>query len=232
MLAIRRKTYPEKHYRIAEAIKGLSDVVAAEGKADEADKLHREALAMLDETKPEHLVLLSALLVEIATREFIGGKHKDGLERFEHAAKLVRKRAGSNSLELAILLLNYGQFKASENVEAGLGLIGEAREILEANKDRRAPVAGIAAAIIANNAKRYSDVVKFLDDTLPLLGPNDDPEQIATAKSLLARALVETKGDKKRARQLATDAKATFTKLGPSFAADVKALDKVLAQLK
>ncbi|HEX5061645.1 MAG TPA: serine/threonine-protein kinase [Kofleriaceae bacterium] len=232
MLAIRRKTYPEKHYRIAEAIKGLSDVVAAEGKADEADKLHREALAMLDETKSEHLVLLSALLVEIATREFISGKHKEGLERFEHAAKLVRKRAGDNSLELAILLLNYGQFKASENVEAGLGLIGEAREILENNKDRRAPVAGIAAAIIANNAKRYPDVVKFLDETLPLLGPNDDPEQIATAKSLLARALVETKGDKKRARQLATDAKTTFVKLGPSFDADVKVLDKVLAKLK
>jgi len=232
MLAIRRRTYPEKHYRIAEAIKGLSDVVAAEGKAEEADKLHRDALAMLDETKSEHLVLLSALLVEIATRELITGKHEEGLDRFEHAAKLVRKRTGDNSLELAILLLNYGQFKANDNVEAGLGLIGEAREILERNKDRRAPVAGIAAAIIANNAKRYPDVVKIVDETLPLLGPNDDPEQIATAKSLLARALVETKGDKKRARQLATEAKTTFAKLGPSFAEDVKTLDKLLAKLK
>jgi tetratricopeptide (TPR) repeat protein len=232
LVAIRKRVYPDRHYRIAEANAELADVLAAEGKAEEADKLNREVLAMLDETKSEQLVLITSLLVEVATHEFITGKHKEALERFEHAARLVRKRAGPTSLELAILLLNYGQFKAKENVEAGLGLVNEAREILERNKDRRAPIAGIAAAIIANNAKRYADVVRITDETLPLLGPNDDPEQIATTKWLLARGLAETHGDTKRARKLATEARVVFVKLGPSLAADVKAIDKFLAKLR
>ena len=231
VLAIRKRVYPAKSYKLAEATSEVADVLLAEGKTDEADKLNREVLAMLDESKPEHVVLITSTLVEVATREFISGKHKEGLARYEHAARLVRKRSGPQSLEYAILLLNYGQFKAKENVDVGLGMIGEARDILEKLKDRRAAIAGTAAMIIASNAKRYADVVDVGEQTLPLLGPNDDPEGIATTKWLLARALVETKGDKARAKKLAQEARATFVKLGPALEADVKAIDALLKKL-
>jgi hypothetical protein len=230
--AIRTRVYPAKHYKIAEAISELGDLADAEAKPEEADRRYREALAILDESRPEQIVLTSRMLVAVATREFLTGKKAEGLARFEHASQLVRKRSGPDSLELAVLLLNYGQFKASENVEAGLGLIGEARDILERNKDRRAAIAGIAGAIIANNAKYYADVVRIVDETLPLLGPNDDPEQVATAKWLLARALVETKGDTKRARELAKEARATFSTLGPALAEDVEDIDAFLKKVK
>jgi tetratricopeptide (TPR) repeat protein len=232
VMAIRRRAYPPGHYRIAEALSELADVVGAEGKGEEADQLNREALAMLDETKPEHGVLVTSLLIEIANREFVGGKREQALERFERATRLVRKRSGPNSLELAILLLNYGQYKASENVEAGLGLVNEARDILERSKDRRMVIAGAAAAIIATHAKRWADVIRICDEVLPQLGANDDPEQVALTKWLLARALREAKGDTKRARQLATEAKATYAKLGPKYVASVKQIDAFVAKLR
>lgn len=232
MLAIRTRTYPAGHYKLAEGLAERANLLEAEGDKAGADAARREALAMLDENRSDHILLMSSLLVNVATREVITGSREEGLARFDRAARLVRKRAGDNSLELAFLLLNYGQFKARVNVEAGLGLIGEAREILEHHKDRRLPVASIAAAIIASNAKRYDDVVRIGDETLPLLGPDDDPEQIATMKWLLARALVQTKGDEKRVRTLATEAREIFVKLGPALADDVKAIDKLLATLR
>jgi hypothetical protein len=48
----------------------------------------------------------------------------------------------------------------------------------------------------------------------------------------MAHALVETKGDPKRAKQLALEAKATFAKLGPALANDLEKIDKLLAKLR
>jgi hypothetical protein len=52
-LEIRRRVFGPKHVRVAEALSEVSDVIFAEGKPDEADKLNREALALLDENNPQ-----------------------------------------------------------------------------------------------------------------------------------------------------------------------------------
>jgi hypothetical protein len=63
----------------------------------------------------------------VATNECVIGQRKQCLDRFEHVERVVRDRLGNQALELAIVLANYGQFKATENVEVGLGIVGEAR---------------------------------------------------------------------------------------------------------
>ena len=87
-------------------------------------------------------------------------------------------------------------------------------------------------AIVAWNAKRYEDARRFADEALQLLDKNAPPQQVAHTKSILARAMWETKGDQKRARQLATEARDTWAKLGPGAAPQVKKLDEWLAKHK
>ncbi|HEY5926183.1 MAG TPA: serine/threonine-protein kinase [Kofleriaceae bacterium] len=226
-LEIRKRVFGERHSKVAEAIGGVADVLEAEGNAADADTLRREALALLDETKREHLTVLMATQASIATRECQGGKRPQCLERFEHLAQVVRKHTGNSSLELAILLLNYGQAKASDNVEAGLGLINEARDILERLGDRRVVSAGVVAAMIAQHAERWPDAVRFAEETLPLLGT--DLQEAARTKWVLARALRETRGDRQRIRTLAEEARQGFVTLGPAFAGDVESIDEFLA---
>jgi hypothetical protein len=80
-------------------------------------------------------------------------------------------------------------------------------------------------AIVAFNAKRYADARKFAEEALAGVDASSPPQQIAHTKSVLARALWETGGDKKQARAMALDARARFQKLGPGEAASIKSLD-------
>ena len=233
VLAIRSRVYPAKHIKLAEAYYELGGVADAEGKTNEALELYNKALAAADETRPEQVVLLAAIHTSVAMREnSIEGPahHAKALQHFEHALAAVRKSSGPDSLEMAILLLNYGQIKSEDNVEASLGLLGEARSILEKHKDKRAAAVATAMAIVAYNAKRYEDARKFAEEALEGIDASSVPQQIAHTKSVLARSLWETGGDKKAARTMALDARARFAKLGPGEARSVKSLDAWLAK--
>ena len=231
--AIRKRLYPEKHLKNAEALDQLGAVAQAEGKTKDALALYKQALAATDEAKVEQHVLIVRLHTNIAMIEndVVGEEpHRRALEHFEQAARLVRASAGPDSLQLAILLISYGQVKSEDNVEASLGMLGESRQILEKRHDPRASAPATAMAIVAWNAKRYADARQFAEEALPLLDEDAPPHQVAHTKSILARALWETKGDRKRARRLALEARASFAKLGPGFASSVKSLDAWLAK--
>jgi serine/threonine-protein kinase len=230
--AIRKRLYPERHQKNAEALEELASVAQAEGKPDALD-LYKQALAATDDTKPEQVILIAGLHTSIAMMENdIEGKdhHQRALDHFEQAAQLIRRTSGPESIELAVLLINYGQVRSEDNVEASLGTLGESRRIFEKNKDKRASAAITAMGIIAFNAKRYDDARRAAEEGLLLLDKNAPPQQIAHTKSILARSLWETKGDKKRARQLALEAREQFAKLGPGAATSVKSLDDWLAK--
>jgi tetratricopeptide (TPR) repeat protein len=232
---IRKRIYPAKHLKNVEALEELGSVAQAEGKDKEALELYKQGLAASDETKLEQALVITTLHISIAMLENnTEGKeaHQRALDHFERAAKLVRRTAGPDSLELAVLLINYGQVKSEDNVEASLGMLGESRQIFEKHKDKRASAPATAMAIVAWNAKRYDDARRFAEEALPLLDNNAPPHQVAHTKSILARAMWETGGDRKRAREIALEARAQFAKLGPGTASSVKSLDAWLAKHK
>lgn len=233
MLAIRQRAYPAKHVKIAEALRELGELAAAEAKPADSLALLERALAMTDENNPEQIVLIAGLHTSIAMLEQTElDRHADALAHFARAVALVRRRSGDDSLELAILLLNYGQIRAADDLEAGLGLAREGRAILERARDKRAVSASIAVAMIEMNGKRYADAVKTASSVLDRIANDRDiePEAIAELKWTLARALVATRGDRKRAFSLARDARQIFATLGPARAARIKQIDAWLAK--
>jgi tetratricopeptide (TPR) repeat protein len=157
--------------------------------------------------------------------------HAGAIAHFEQALALTRKALGSSSVELAMLLLNYGQIRAVDNLEAALGLVGEAKTILDRLHDKRANAALIVEAVILADHKRWPEVRKLLEQSLEHFDADTDPDQVATAKWTLARALVETHGERSRARKLASEARAGFVVIGPSEASAVADIDAWLAKL-
>ena len=103
------------------------------------------------------------------------GDHPGALAHFESAVALTRKSVGNDSLELAILLLNYGKIKAEDNVDAGLGVLGEGREILERLHDKRAATVGAVQAMILAKNKRWPEARKILEDALAHVDADTEP---------------------------------------------------------
>jgi tetratricopeptide (TPR) repeat protein len=229
------KIFPAKHLKTAMAYSELADVVAAEGKTDEALALREKALAATDETRPDQLVTISQLLINLAMEENDkpGKAHHDAaIARFQHAKELIEKQSGTDSIELAVLLINYGQVRSEDSVEESLALLRQAKEILQHHKDPRVSAPATAMAIVAYNAKRYKDALQYAEESLAALDANAPPAQVAHVKQLIAQSLWHTNGDHKRARQLATEARDIWAKLGPRSEPQVKNLDAWLATHK
>jgi tetratricopeptide (TPR) repeat protein len=231
VLAIRQKAYPPGHVKIAEAMHDLAEVEQALKHDKEAKDLYEKALAIANDTTPQPLVLINSIHVALGFMAATGGDHKAALEHFESAVALTRKSVGNDSLELAILLLNYGQVKAEDNVDAGIGVLGEGKAILDRLHDKRAGVAGAAQAMILAKNKRWSEARKILEDALAHIDPDTEPVHIGHMRWTLAQALAESRnGDKKRAHKLALEAKQDLAKGGPAEQDTIKRIDAWLAK--
>jgi eukaryotic-like serine/threonine-protein kinase len=227
---IRVHAYPPGHMKIAEALKKRAEVAEAENKLDDARVLYEQALAIAVAAKPEPLVMINGLHTSLGFMAASSGDRKKALEHFEQAAELTRSRVGPDSLEYAFVLLNYGQVKAEVNLDQGIGLLGEALAILERAHDKRAATAGATLAMVLIRHDKWADARKIMEDALAHVDADNDPEHIAQMKWVLARALLETKGDRKKAKQLAKDARAVLANQGPHFAKTVEAIDEWLAK--
>jgi hypothetical protein len=222
------KIYPAKNIKIAQSLWQLGHVAQGEGDVKKAIETDERALAATDEAHPQEMVTISGLHIDLAMMiddRHDKAKHQIALEHFAKARELIEKQSGKDSIELAILLINYGQVRSEDSVEESLALLRQSHDIFEKHKDPRANAPLTAMAIVAYNAKRYTDARDFAEQALATLDANAMPAQIGHVKGLLAQALWHTNGDHKRARQLATEARAIWAKLGPGAADQVKELD-------
>jgi hypothetical protein len=229
---IRVKLFPAKDVRIAQALWELAHVASEEGDDKKATELDEQALAATDESRPQDMVTIAGLHTDLAMLiddRHDKAKHQEALDHFEKAREMIEKQSGKDSIELAVLLVNYGQVKSEDSVEDSLALLRQSRDIFGKRKDPRANVPLTAMAIVAYNAKRYADARDFCEQSLAGLDANAMPAQVGHIKRILAESLWETHGDHKRARQLATEARDIWAKLGPGEAHQVKELDQWLA---
>jgi predicted alternative tryptophan synthase beta-subunit len=88
--------------------------------------------------------------------------------------------------------------------------------------------------VIEAHHERWTDARRHAEEAVEFARHDPDaiPENTAEIQLILAKAIVHTKGDKKRARSIAEEARATFVKLGPAQVARVRELDKLLASLR
>jgi hypothetical protein len=233
VIDIYAKLFPPKHLKQAIALSELADVVQAEGKPDEALELNKKALAATDDSRPDQMVTIAALDIDIAMLENNKeGKehHQTALDHFAHARKLIEAQSGKDSLELAVLLINYGQVKSEDSYAESMALLNQSREIFDHHKDKRISAATTAMAIVATNEKKWGDARTYAEQSLATLDANAPPAQVAHIKEILAFSLWEGHGDRKRARTLAQESRDIWAKLGPAAASQVKKLDTWLAK--
>jgi tetratricopeptide (TPR) repeat protein len=228
---IRGKAYPPEHVKNAEALELRAQLAMTSGQVAEAKQLYTEALARGAAIDPPPLRLLGAVHTMLG---FLAVQVDNDLPRalrhFEEAAPLIEKRAGAESLELGILLSNYGQYKAMQDVDAGLAILGEARAILDKLRDKRALSVATAMAEIEVNARRWSSARIHAEEMVAHADADADPFTLAMAKWMLAQALVRTGGDRKRAHQLASEARAVYAQAGPTQAKELAKIDGWLAR--
>ena len=230
-LAIRIKNYGEHHVKVAESLTELAEIAEAAGDPDDARRLRERALAMADESQPAQMLTAMILHMHLAmSAAKLGADHRpEAIAHFERAVALARRHEGSDSATLGILLLNYGQVKAEDDLDAGLEMIKTARANLERHHDRRASQAAVALLVIADRHERFSDAVIYGEQALASFDADTTPSQRAVIEWGLARALVATGGDRVRARRLAGEARARYAQLGAGYASNVAALDRWLA---
>jgi hypothetical protein len=231
-LAIRIKNYGEHHSKVADSLDALADIAAAAGDPADARRLRERALALVDESQPAQMLTAMSLHMSLAMGAAnLGRDHRpEALSHFERAVALERRHAGGDSPALGILLLNYGQVKADDDLDAGIAMIKTARDILERHHDRRAKLATATLLVIADHHDRFSDAVVYGEQALAGCDADTSPAQRAVVESSLARALAATGGDRVRARGLARSARTRYLQAGAGYASEVAALDRWLAK--
>jgi len=230
-LAIRVAAFGDKHVTVAESLNTLGEIAHAEGKPAEARDLAERALAMLDESDARQAVTAMIIHLHLATSAAAAGRDHfaEATPHFERAIALARRRSGGDSLQLAIILLNYGQVKADEDLVAGLAMLENARDILERHHDRRAQQALGAMLVVADHHDDFAAALGYGEQALASLDADTPPAQRAGVEWGLAKALIATHGDRQRARRLATAARDRYRTLGPSHASAVASLERWLA---
>jgi len=125
------------------------------------------------------------------------GDDAETKRHFEAERRLLEDLAGPDSLEVAILLVNYGQYATRWDLDGGLAMLRRAAEILDHLKDPRIAIARGALALILANHERWREARPILEDILAAADPDRIPAvNLGQMRYHLAHALYETKGDK------------------------------------
>ena len=133
---------------------------------------------------------------------------------FDRAGELATASGGPASLELAIVLLGYGQLLASVDLDQGLPMLEKAIGLLDQLRSPRAIAARAALAIALSYHGRTAEAVPLLEQAVRDAPAATEPYNLALMRWSLAKALVATKGDRARARALAIAARDQLRPLG------------------
>jgi hypothetical protein len=225
-LALREKAYGAEHVRVAESLIALADY-----EPDDARRgpMLARALAIADDPAKSG-IRGKAVAAQIHRRlALAAGRNEDNegtRTHFERELELLEDYAGRDSLEVAILLVNYGQYATRWDMDGGIAMLRRAADSLDRLKDPRAAIARGGLGVILVNAKKWQEALPILERNVREADPDRIPPQnFGQMHYHLAIALVETKGDRARAAKLADDARAAFVRAGPDAAELIERLD-------
>jgi len=215
-LMLRERAFGANHIRVAESLAALADY---ERDAAKRKQMLERALAIAESSSAGGLRGHS-LAAQIHRRfALAAGEIEDNAatkQHFEREKQLLTEFAGPDSTEMAVLLVNYGQYATRWDFDGGVAMLRRSAEILDAQRDPRAGIARGALALILSNADRWVEALPIMERVVAEADPDRiPPETIGQMRYNLARALVETKGDRSRAAELAKTARADFERAGP-----------------
>ncbi len=140
------------------------------------------------------------------------------IREFDAAIPLARRLAGPRTAEVALLMLQVGQFKSMRDVDAGLALLAEAVEILEETGDRRAALARAARATVLWKHDRCAEAVPIYERGLREADTEDlEPGNRARLRWGLASCLDELGVDIPRTIELVDLALVDFARAGEDW---------------
>jgi tetratricopeptide (TPR) repeat protein len=214
------KAFPTGHSpKVAEILETRAAVEAGEGRIPAALATLRKAREITLAIEPRPVTTLSTIDTMLAAILAQTGDEPGATRYLEEAIAAVRAQ-DPRSVQLAMLLLDYGQILATTDLDGALRTLAEAREMLEALHDPRVSYAAAAMAVIEVQAHRWVDARKHAEEAVAFAehDPGAIPLNTAEMQFDLAQAMVETHGDKKRALELAKTAHATTVAIGPEAA--------------
>jgi predicted Ser/Thr protein kinase len=226
------KAFPDRdNIKIAEVLRVRAAVEIGEGKPAVALATLREGREVALSVHPRQVIILAdidtAIAGLLAQRKDLAG----ALKMFDEAIAALRGQ-GTHTVPLAIALLNYGMIVGAKDFEAGVRALTEARQIFEQLHDPRSAYAATVLCSIDADQHRWRDALAPAEEAVAFAAhdPAAIPENTAQVQFVLAQALVETHGDRKRALGLARTARATFASLGPGAATPTREIDTWLAR--
>jgi len=152
---------------------------------------------------------------------------------FERGIEIATQATGPGSLDVAVMLLGYGQYLASNSPDEGLAKLREAVALFEKLASPRVNIARGALAIALRRVGRAREALPVLEAAIATADPaSTDPFNLALMQWSLARTLVDTDGDRVRARALATTARDQLRALGDRGAAQADDVEAWLRDRK
>ena len=215
-LAVRERVFGPGHVRVAESLLALAD-----HDTDPTLRQARLARALAIAEDPVAGGLRGrevAAHVHRALALAAGAVGDDAGTRrhFERELALLEDTAGPDSLDVAVLLVNYGQYRTRWDFDGGVAMLTRAVTILERLHDPRLAVASSALALILSQAGRWAEALPILEAAVASVDPARlSPVSLGQMRLYLAQALVEVKGDRARADELVAATRADLVRAGP-----------------
>ena len=228
---LRAKAFGTEHIRYAESLGDL-----AEFEADPASQraMLERALAIAEASdSPQRGLIARSLHASLADLAMQQGDLAGMRSHFERGIEIATQATGPGSLDVAVMLLGYGQYLASNSPDEGLAKLREAVALFEKLASPRVNIARGALAIALRRVGRAREALPVLEAAIATADPaSTDPFNLALMQWSLARTLVDTDGDRVRARALATTARDQLRALGDRGAAQADDVEAWLRDRK
>jgi eukaryotic-like serine/threonine-protein kinase len=216
------------HPALGQTLGNLATLVELQGDDEEARAIHHRALEVLLATYgPDHPVVATVHyhLAKLARRK---GDLDIAANHLEREREILTKVHGPNAQPLGYSHHGQGQLElAREQPEAAIASFHRAIEIWEASLGSEhvrlaEPLMGIGRAQMM--AGRADAAVPSLERALALREAADgESTDLAVTKSILARALWESGGERTRSRELAEQARAVLAQAGHDGLSEIDA---------
>jgi len=236
-LEVEQLLYGRHHPRVARALNNTAVTLAALSQYKAAEASYRRALGIWRSSYGDNHTMVGVTQLNLGVaRQAL--KDWGGAERAYRAAIKTWVRAkGQQREHLATALNNLGDlFENRGNCAKALAPYGRALSIWEASLGKKHPDLAYALAGLGScrlSLGQAKSAVEPLERALRLrVRAKVDADEIAQVQFLLARALVDTSGDAKRARDLAKAALVRYTKSNAETGAKARMVKSWLDKIK
>jgi serine/threonine protein kinase/tetratricopeptide (TPR) repeat protein len=225
-LAIREASLPAAHPSVGNTLRGLGIAERQSGNNDAALGYYRRAIAIYEEAYGPKHPSVAATFNSIAIILVNEERFEEARTEYQRTLEILQEAFGAEHPHIAIVTGNIGKtYLEEERFAEALPLHERALEIREKVVGPDAPAVAVHLTGIGKSLvglRRAGEAVAPLERALGLRqGKEVLPADFAETSFHLADALWASGGDKKRARELASDGLAAFESSGGDYGDDV-----------